>query len=161
MKTLLFLLLFAGNVSANLTVHISAVDSLSLPFTLKTLLLQLEQTLADVDRPEYLRRRWSLTRTYYRFHSAKEELQFQERSLENLQAIHELNHRKHDEADITDPEFLQSGIAVLGKRITLLSATESCRELIISILELANVEIIIPHERTHAQTSQDAHALRD
>jgi hypothetical protein len=152
------LILFAPPLhAANLLVPLDQIETLQLPYSLATLLSHLEKTLAEIDRPAYLQNRWKLTQTFFLFSSSKAELALLEKHLANLQTIHELNQKQNQKGDITDTAYLQSGNALLSKQIAVLNAKETCRNHLLTLLQLAHVEI--NHAKQHTQIPEDADQL--
>lgn len=152
MKCLIAILLLSSfplaAAQVRLTVNLTDVDSLRLAASLPGLLAQVRTQLAEVDRPEALRRQWRLLRAFYGFQAVRQEIGLAQEKLTTLATLHELNDRLAAKAEITDVELLQSRNAVISQRIAVLTKTEECRMRLLEILELVNAEIVSDGKET-------------
>lgn len=159
-SALLAALLLFTPASAQLSISVSKVDSLVIPFTLPQFLSYLEEKIADVDRPVFLERKWEVTREYYQFIAAKREIRFLIESRDIIQAIHNLNVKRQQHADIDDIVVLKSKNELIQKEIDLLRGIESCRLSLLAILQICNVEIISDEQKKTAETAQNTDKRR-
>lgn len=123
------------------------VRALTLPWTLAELSAHLEATIRH-DRPAFLARLWRLSQAYYRYEAACQEVSLLRMIRENLAAIYELDRQKQQRAEIEDVEVLRAHNALLAVDLQLVQQTQTCRLILLEILESAHV-LRVDHPLSH------------
>lgn len=135
-------LTFVSSASAQrLSINISQIDSLHLPYTLSELIADLKNKVS-IDETLLFERQWSIIKGYYNFNAAKEELEILSKEISNLKAIWELNKDLAHEGEISDVQLLTSHNAYLNKKSDFISKKNGCRNYLLEIVKLCYMKIL-------------------
>jgi len=141
-----FFLFFPISIYAQpLTINLSQIDSLYLPYTIPELTHYLNN-LPKNDR-DYRKIKFEIIKTYYTFITSKQELELLSIELSNLKSIWNLNIELAKKGEITDLQLLSSNNSYLGKKISLIAKEKECRNLLLEIIQLSLINIRENHEQ--------------
>jgi site-specific recombinase XerC len=150
----LLVLLFIAPVALEaqfLTISVDAIDSLYFPP--RDSVLQRIQRITEFD--SYLRRQQlhKALIAYARIHALQEELGILRRQLTNLQLIHGVLVEKQKRSEVADVEVIQHEQQLLGKKIAIAGHIYQIKEVILTLCQLANIEIKLTENETMSKHS--------
>ena len=105
-----------------------------LPWSLEAVLAHL-RTRLRADRPERVRRTWSVLRAYTRYEAAVRELALRTTTRDNHAALYRLVQHQARRSEIDDVTVLRTHNDLLAHDAAVVQQTTVCRDLVIELLE--------------------------
>lgn len=138
---LILLTLSKPTDAESLSLSVSQVDSLYCPP--RDSVLQRIQTITQFD--SYLRRQQTHKAliAYARLHALREELIILRKQLGNLRLIYEVLDEKQKRSEVADVDVIQHEQQLLNKHLAIAGHIYQIQEVILTLCQLANIEIII------------------
>ena len=130
-----------GEEVERLSVTLEEVDALELSISLEDIISRIDRYFKAENALSLRKRKLQAVVAFHGWRAAKQEIKLMTTVLDNLTAVHDLNVKKQEHAEIEDIKVLQSHNQVLEKQIALLQKQEGCRGHLFRVIELANLKI--------------------